>query len=204
MNWIERMYELKGKDLYSQNGEGLYLEYIFNSIPTQGKSFVDIGGSDGFYLSNTRHLKNIGSYGYVLDQENGHRVNVENLHEHFRALPQLLSIDTDGNDYWLLEDLFNNGVKPSVILAEFNPAFLDYRAIKYNPDHVWDGTDYYGFSFAAGQKLAERFGYKVIFQTGNMNMFMVRADLVNVEVPPVKFEQVNFFEKSNRTDWVMI
>jgi len=94
---------------------------------------------------------------------------------------------------------------PFVIIAEFNPAFTDSRTIKYNPDHVWAGDDYYGFSFLAGVKLSEKHGYKVIFQIADMNMIMVREDLIEgLHIPEVRFQQNDFFNKSERTDWIMI
>jgi len=207
MNWIERLPEIKGKDLYSQNSEGLLLEYIFHHVNDHVKSCVDIGAGDGFLLSNTRHLENLGWTATHLDKIYGHNITLETVHDHIKPNDEigLLSIDIDGNDYWILEKILSANIKPSVIIAEFNPAFIDARAIKYNPDHVWAGDDYYGFSFDAGVKLAERFGYKVIFQVADMNMIMVRADLVKgLYIPPVTFKQNDFFQKSNRTDWVMI
>jgi hypothetical protein len=198
------MYELKGKDLYSQNGEGFYLEYIFYHLGA-GSIFLDIGSGDGFHLSNVRHLENLGWKGARMDKENGTIVTLENM----RFLPidcdtDLLSIDIDGNDYWIMDQLLSGPFTPLVIIAEFNAAFTDSRTIKYNSDHVWDGTDYYGFSFEAGKKLAEKHGYKVIFQVADMNMILVREDLVKVPVPEVTFKQNDFFQKSNRPDWVMI
>lgn len=209
MNWIERMHEIKGKDLYSQNGEGLLLEYVFHQLDIDPKgiypSFIDIGGGDGFYLSNTHHLQNLGWDDFVLDKENGHFITAENVNEYMSDQVDLISIDIDGNDYWILEKILSANIKPSVIIAEFNPAFIGARTIKYNPNHVWNGDDYYGFSFEAGVSLAERFGYKVIFQVADMNMIMVRADLVEgLYIPPVNFKQNDFFQKSNRTDWVYL
>jgi len=216
MNWIERMYDLKGRDLYSQNGEGFYLEYIFHNIWAYQKHFIDIGSGDGFYLSNTKHLIDKGWYGLQLDKQTGSIVDLENIYDYitwtaeqtknksFVNEPSLVSIDIDGNDYWILEKIIKRA-EPLVIIAEFNPAFTDSRTIKYNPDHIWDGTDYYGFSFEAGVKLAETNGYKVIFQIADMNMIMVRHDLINVSIPPVAFKQNNFFEMSHRLDdWVFI
>lgn len=206
MNWIERMYELKGKDPYSQNGEGIYLEYIFHNIGHNKGLFLDIGGSDGFHLSNIKHLEKMGWRGDVLDRENGFDVNRESMKEYeVNCDTDLLSIDIDGNDYWIIDLLLEwKPFTPFVIIAEFNPAFTDSRTIKYNPDHVWDGTDYYGFSFEAGKKLAEKHGYKVIFQIADMNMIMVREDLIKVSVPEVFFMPNDFFKKSKRTDWIFI
>jgi hypothetical protein len=83
--------------------------------------------------------------------------------------------------------------------------YTDSRTIAYNPDHVWAGDSYYGFTFEAGKKLAEKHGYKVIFQLADMNMFMVRADLIEgLTFPEVTFKQNDFFKLSTRTDWVTI
>lgn len=75
MNWIERLYEIQKlgrKDLYSQNGEGLYLEYIFESVLyARNLDGIDIGGMDGFYLSNTKHLVNLGWTIHSFDKEFG-------------------------------------------------------------------------------------------------------------------------------------
>lgn len=221
MNWIERMYEIKGKDLYSQNGEGLLLEYIWHSLSPLNKvtTMFDIGAGDGFIISNSRHLSNLGFPVRRFDKSNGQFLTCENLFEcikHEWLIPSIVSIDIDGNDYWIIDKFLSTlpslfttprGIQtlPKVIIAEFNPAFTDSRAIAYNPDHVWAGDDYYGFSFAAGEKLAEKHGYKVIFQVADMNMIMVRKDLIEwLYVPPVTFNKSDYFKKSERTDWVFI
>lgn len=210
MNWIERMYEVKGKDLYSQNGEGLLLEYVFFKIGLGQRRFVDFGGGDGFYLSNTHHLRCLGWIGFSVDIETGKFISLETLPElkdiYLSGKPELVSIDIDGNDYWILDDILN-GYKPKVIIAEFNAMYTDSRTIKYNPEHVWAGDSYYGFTFEAGVKLAEKHGYKVIFQIADMNMIMVRADLIEgLTIPPVTYKQNDFFKLSDRpdSDWIWI
>jgi len=207
MNWIERMYELKGKDPYSQNGEGIYLEYISHHIGINEGFFFDIGSGDEFHLSNTRHLRNLGWKGVGADLINGYRVTTDNIRNiiNIYLIAPLLSIDIDGNDYWIIDAALQDGsFNPKVIIAEFNAAFSDSRTIKYNPDHVWDGTDYYGFSFEAGKKLFEKHGYKVIFNVANMNMIAVREDLIKVAIPTVTYEVTQFFEKSVDREWVFI
>lgn len=216
MNWIERLYDIQKlgrKDLYSQNGEGLYLEAICHLLLLSGHKFrndiskklliADFGGGDGLYLSNTRHLATSlpQAMQIIYDREVDYEINLNSLPSDIK--PHILSIDLDGNDYWILEASIVR-YRPDIIVAEFNAAFTDSRAIKYNQDHVWDGTDYYGFSFEAGKKLAEANGYKVIFQNDNLNMYMVREDLIKVPIPPVTFEQTKSFPESNRTDWVWI
>ncbi len=207
MNWIERLYEIKGKDLYSQNSEGLILEYMVHSIPILNKWMFDIGSGDNFILSNSRHLmKTMGFEVITFDKVSGFDMTIDNCINPLRRTvkPSIISIDIDGNDYWILDKQMPYYQSP-IIVAEFNAAYTDSRTIAYNPDHVWAGDSYYGFTFEAGVKLAEKHGYKVIFQLNDMNMFMVRADLIEgLTFPEVTFKQNNFFKESPRTDWVMI
>lgn len=213
MNWIERLYEIEQsgrKDFYSQNGEGLYLEYVISRLQLKKENIdlIDIGGGDGFYLSNTRHLAQLFNIkSLIIDKEWGHFVTRDNILGYFSNLKNnlIVSIDIDGNDYWVLEVILKS-CKPEIVIAEFNPAFIDSRTIKYNPDHLWDGTDYYGFSFEAGNKLAEANGYKIIFEIANTNIIMVREDFINVPIPPVVYLPAQFFTKSNRpdSDWVFV
>lgn len=210
MNWIERLYEINNKDLYSQGGEGLILEYIAHSInPGQSHYIVDIGGGDGFNLSNSMHLYNLGWQRFIFDIENGKRIDAENVVDWLRptfgvAAYPFLSIDIDGNDYWILDKILSV-FKYTAVVAEFNAMYTDSRTIAYNPDHEWAGDSYYGFTFEAGKKLAEKHGYKVIFQLADMNMFMVRADLIEgLTFPEVTYKQNDFFKLSTRTDWATI
>lgn len=205
MNWIERLYEIKNKDLYSQNGEGLILEYMYFSIGIFcSRRMLDIGSSDEFILSNSRHLLISHRFDVkCFDKANGRPVDIENcmsLVDH----TDIISIDIDGNDYWILDKMLPY-YKPDIVVAEFNAMYTDSRTIAYDPNHVWAGDSYYGFTFEAGKKLAEKHGYKVIFQLANMNMFMVRADLIEgLTFPEVTYKQNDFFKLSTRTDWVSI
>ena len=189
MNWIERIYELNKKDLYSQSGEGIYLEYIFHCLGNKKRGYVDIGGGNGFHLSNTRHLKHLGWDGICLDKTIGSFITRENVLDYIQFRPDLLSIDIDGNDYWVIEKILTK-FAPDVIIAEFNSAYTDSRTIQYDPTFEWAGDSYFGFTFEAGKKLAENNGYKVIFQNSDMNMYMVRGDLVNVDIPLVTYKKM--------------
>jgi hypothetical protein len=196
------MYELTGSDPYAQNREGIYLEYLLHVLKLDGYIY-DIGSGDGFHLSNSRHLYNIGYKVLLFDKLNGLEVRLDNCTAHTASFPTIISIDIDGYDYWILDKQLPF-YQPPIVIAEFNPAFSDSRTIKYNPDHVWDGTDYYGFSFEAGKKLFEKHGYKVIFNVANMNMIAVRQDLINVAIPPVTYQVTEFFEKSVGREWIMV
>jgi hypothetical protein len=205
MNWIERMYELKGKDPYSQGGEGIYLEYLWHTLAENKRPIMfDIGAGDEFILSNSRHLRHLGFKVRCYEKEYMSRpITLDNCLDS-PDHPIIISIDIDGNDYWILNAMLPH-YKPEIVISEFNPAFLDSRTIKYNPDHTWDGTEYYGFSFAAGQALAAKHGYKIIFNVNNMNLIMIREDLIRVSIPIVTYEVPKFFEESAfPREWIMI
>lgn len=208
MNWIERLYEIKNKDLYSQNGEGLILEYIRHSLRNKTNNLYnlafDVGAGDRFILSNTRHLEQNCNFEVIyFEKYDGGIITTKNCNDS-EYYPCIISIDIDGNDYWILDKMLPH-YKPDIVCAEFNAMYTDSRAIAYNPFHEWAGDSYYGFTFEAGKKLAEKHGYKVIFQLANMNMFMVRGDLIEgLTFPEVTYKQNDFFKLSTREDWVTI
>ena len=100
----------------------------------------------------------------------------------------ILSIDVDGNDYWLLEALI--GLKPAIIIAEYNSTFQD-RSITIPYDPAFDYRKaphflYHGASLAALSKLAVTHGYSLIAvgSTG-INSFFVRNDLLDPDDRPL-------------------
>ena len=95
----------------------------------------------------------------------------------------LLSIDLDGNDYWVLEAI--DVVAPRILVAEYNSVFGAEAAvtIPYDPSFVrgekhWSWL-YWGASLAALAKLAGEKGYALVGgnRAGN-NAFFVRRDLL--------------------------
>ena len=215
VNWIYNIKEHNFK-VYSQNGEEGYIEYILSNIGKFNNFCVEFGAGDGYHLSNSRYFIDKGYASILLDNEYKGNDDVR-LHtiirENIIALLKtyncpkefdFLSIDMDGNDYWVLERILTH-FSPRLIIAEYNPQ-TSYSgnavAIKYNSEFYWGGDDYYGFTFEAGVKLAEKNGYKVVFQNSNMNMYMVRADLLeNLEIPFVKYEKQYYFKENTIGEW---
>lgn len=115
-----------------------------------------------------------------------------------------LSIDLNGNDYWVLDKILKY-FKPKLIVAEFNPAKEGSVAIQFNPNFKWSGDDYYGFSFEAGKRLAERYGYYIIFQNDNVNLYMVDSKYVKAEqIPVVTHLKTSPFAKNTTGVWVSV
>jgi hypothetical protein len=198
--WIQDIKNHKLKK-YSQTGEEGYIEFILSKLPKGPGFLVDLGARDGYSLSNTRMLIEKGYRHISLDYDTREakdvhkefitRDNVTRLLEVYGcpALFDLLNIDLDGNDYDILEAVLR-AYTPMLVVAEFNGTIPEGESKKiiYNPDHNWNPKEqnYYGFSFSAGLKLAEKYGYKVIFQNDHLNMYMVRKDLLedpNADIP---------------------
>ena len=84
----------------------------------------------------------------------------------------LISIDVDGTDYWLLHDLFEAGFRPKVVLIEFNPTMpMDLIYIQPRSDSVRHGS-----SLSALVELANEAGYTLI-ETTLFNAFFTLNEL---------------------------
>jgi hypothetical protein len=93
----------------------------------------------------------------------------------------LLSIDIDGNDYWIWEAI--QSIRPAIVVVEYN-SLLGLRpiAVPYRED--FDRADahysnlYYGASLGALHHLAQKKGYLLLGSNiWGHNAFFVRADI---------------------------
>jgi hypothetical protein len=186
MSWIKDISNHHMKK-FSQYGEEGYLKFILKHIGTTNKFLVDLGANDGRYLSNTKIFRDEGWDSVLIEGKefpgiHCHYITGDNVCELLEKYGtpnefDLLSIDLDGQDYWILRKLLTK-FKPRLIISEYNSEFTDSRTIEYNLDFYFKATDYYGYTFDAGLKLAKEFGYRVIFQNANLNMYYLRQDLL--------------------------
>ena len=107
----------------------------------------------------------------------------------------LLSIDLDGNDYYLLEAI--RSVQPRVIVAEYNakfPADVTW-VMEYNEAHRWDSTDYFGASLKAFETLLAGRGYSLVgCNIVGTNAFFVRTELAKDPPFCAPFTSENHYE----------
>ena len=216
-DWIIKMKSVEGVKKYAQNGEEAIIEYILTNIGNN-KYIVDLGAKDGYSLSNTRYFVENGYDCLMIDSDSEagetkevkkHKLfagNVIPLLKTYKCpkVFDMLDIDLDGTDYWILKKVLEN-YSPLLILAEFNASIPMGKAVSIpnEPEFEWSGDNFFGFSFEAGKKLAEEFGYTIVHQENNMNMFMVKNEyLVNVDIPEVTYEEVHYFKEDGRNDWV--
>jgi hypothetical protein len=94
----------------------------------------------------------------------------------------LLSVDLDGNDYWVWEAI--NVVNPAIVVTEYNFRFGKEKAVTtpYNEKFIRSQAHYsmiyYGASLKAFYLLAQKKGYAFVgCNSAGNNAFFVRRDL---------------------------
>jgi hypothetical protein len=199
--------------VYSQWGEDGIIQLLLKLVPIERQVFVEFG-VENYRESNTRFLLMHDNWsGLVMD---GSPRNIEfikrdsifwryNLkadcafisRENINDLLKrnglegdigLLSVDIDGNDYWVWEAI--DIVTPRIVVAEYNARFGPDRAVTvpYRADFTrHDGHHsmiYYGASLAALVRLGDRKGYDFVGSnsSGN-NAFFVRKDVRPAALP---------------------
>jgi len=193
--------------VYSQWGEDGIIEWLCNKLPMIPRSFIEFG-VESFAEANCRFLiENRGWRGLIIDASETYMNNLRQQGLYWRqdltAIPAfitpdninkliadngfdvelgILSVDIDGNDYWVLEAI--SCVKPAIVICEVNGVFGDLQAVtvpyKANFDRMtahYSGQ-YFGCSVGALRILCEKKGYCFIgTSTSGVNAFFVRNDL---------------------------
>lgn len=204
---VDRLEDVEFK-AFSQQGEDGIIQYLINSIDIPNKTFVEFG-VENYEESNTRFLLlNNNWSGLVLD---GSRPNIdyikndfiywmydiqaesffitrENInetliHHNIKGDIGLLSIDIDGNDYWVWKEI--ECIKPYIVVCEYNSLFGSERPITVPYESNFYLTDahysnlYFGASLSALCHLAEEKGYYLVGSNSfGSNAFFVRKDKI--------------------------
>jgi hypothetical protein len=191
--------------VFSQWGEDGIIQHLLKCVDVDKDIFVEFGVSD-YLESNTRFLLvNNNWTGLVLDsseefigklrrsaiswQHNLIAVQAfvtrDNINELIAARGingdiGLLSIDIDGNDYWVWEAM--DVVKPVIVIIEYNHRFGSELAVTIPYDEKFRRGEnypliYFGASLAALCRLASRKGYAFVGCNRNgVNAFFVRRE----------------------------
>jgi hypothetical protein len=141
--------------------------------------------------------------------------NVNSLFADADVPPELgiLSIDIDGNDYWVWKAI--TGYRPAVLIIEFN-AGIPSKEPLVQPFNEGDPllTTFFGANLAALEKLGAAKDYELVHtDIAGVNAFFVRRDLLTKAVPTgdsVARHGLNYYlmssdhrhPESDRTDWV--
>jgi hypothetical protein len=191
--------------LHSQNQEDGILWALFQQAGVTDARFVELGsgasGGNAAMLAaecGWRGLMvegNEGSVGYaarrfprvtaVCAWITPESVNALLETHGFAGEVDLLSLDIDGNDYWVWEAL--TATRPRVLVLEYNSMFGPERAVTIPYDPAFRRRDhrfcYYGASLAALTRLSARKGYRLVaVEPAGVNAFFLRND-VAPEIP---------------------
>jgi len=193
--------------VFSQAGDDGIIQHLVRMVPINQRIFVEFGVQN-YRESNTRFLLMKDNWsGLVLDgsQKNIDFIQRDSIYSRHalqakcafvttaninqlleRQLPSkdigLLSIDIDGNDYWIWKAI--SSVAPAIVVTEYNFRFGPSRAVTvpYAENFVRTQAHYsniyYGASLKALWILAQAKGYDLVGcnSYGN-NAFWVRKDL---------------------------
>jgi len=184
------------KCVYSQNGEDGIIQEIFSRIGTTNQIFVEIGIETGEEC-NTRNLLEEHQWQGVWVEGSEEKaitakkkfehlpiriisemVDRDNISELWNSLElpsdiDLLSIDIDGNDYWVWESV---SARPRLVVIEYNASYGADKdwIMPYNANHRWKGDNYMGASLLALEKLGHRKGYSLVGCDSNgVNAFFI-------------------------------
>jgi len=188
------------KQIYSQQGEDGIIQAILDEIGTTNKVAVEFGALDDL-TDDTLNLKN---HGWKVYQINGEQytpsihkawMTAENCNDVFTELKipkefDVLSIDVDFNDYYIWEAL---EYRPRLLVIEHNASIppTEARVVRYEPKRVWDGTNYFGASLLALEKLGKKKGYSLVYvESMGVNAFFVRDDCLTKNLTPKTSEEV--------------
>lgn len=178
---------------YSQFDEQQMLIEIFEKIGFKYKKSVEFGAGDGHQLSNTRHFCEEHNFTGIFwdikpksDDVEYENVLIDNINHLFFKYGlaegcDLMSIDIDGNDFWIWRHL---EYKPRVVIVEFNRWLPKGKqlTIPYQPNFEFDETVYYGASWDAFLQLGISKGYTLV-NNNNLNMiFVLSSELKNIEI----------------------
>lgn len=199
--------------VFSQWGEDGIIQFLIRHVPIVNTNFVEFGVQN-YLESNTRFLLVHNNWsGLVIDgsEENVRSIRRDEIYwQHtFHAECAfitsdnineligshglkndigLLSVDVDGNDYWIWKAI--DIVSPRIVIVEYNSRFGAEKevTIPYDPAFVRSRAHasmiYYGASLSALARLGEEKGYSLVgCNSAGNNAFFVRKDVQPASLP---------------------
>jgi hypothetical protein len=193
--------------VFSQRGEDGIIQYITDRIAIPNKIFVEFG-VENYTESNTRFLLvNNNWSGLAIDGSKDNirfikrdyiywkyditavhsfitKDNINKLISDYTSVTDigLLSVDIDGNDYWVWDAI--SVIHPRIVVVEYNAVFGAQKqvTVPYKEDFIRRKAHYsdlyFGASLNALVQLGNKKGYDFIgVASGGINAFFVRKDL---------------------------
>ena len=209
-----------GYIVFSQTDEDGIINEIFKRIGTTNKQFLEFGVNTDF--NNTTYLLFNGWKGVWLESSKKKIIKIEekyssfiknkklklfnkiitaeNVNEELKFSKlnknlDLLSIDIDGNELYVLNEL--KIINPRVIIVEYNAKFPPpvEKTIKYDPKFIWDYDDYFGSSLQLLENTLKKIGYVLVGCNAlGVNAFFIKKELVKNKFPKNSTAQFHYQE----------
>ncbi|MEX2252921.1 MAG: hypothetical protein WD649_02105 [Thermoleophilaceae bacterium] len=194
---------------FSQNGEDGVIAELVRRVGAPGRWFVEFGIEGGGEGNCVLLADVLGWSGLFIEPDEGGftalerkyrpnrhvttqqaAVTPENVEELFErsgvpAEPDVLSIDVDGDDYWIWSAIERH--RPRIVVVEYNSALDPQRRLvqrRAQSPGAADGSDAFGASLGALWALAAEKGYRLAHtELSGVNAFFVRQDVAH-GLPP--------------------
>jgi hypothetical protein len=215
-------YEFKA---FSQWGEDGIIDYLVSNIDIKNKTFIEFG-VEHYEEANTKFLLlNKNWSGLIIDSSSDNinlikksdlywkyslevicefitKENINNIIQSSTLKKEvgILSIDIDGNDYWVWKEI--NVIEPSIVIIEYNarlgkekPYVVPYDK-NFQREKKHYSMIYYGASIQALVKLGREKGYALVCcnKAGN-NAFFVKKELLNATIKENSIDEVFYANK---------
>ena len=224
---IKNLNEVEFK-VFSQNGEDGIIDYLLYSLNIQKPKFLEIGVGD-YRESNTRYLfMKSPNKGMIIDNETNLRKKVsrnvklwkgdltiiekkidsENIldiikENNFGKNLDLLSLDIDGVDYWILKEFPKDLSK--IFVTEYNAIFGPDLEITVPNIKNFDRTDYhhsnlcYGMSLRANVNLMIKKNYVFIGANKACNnaFFVHKNEIEKININLPSLNSLDIYTQSN-------
>ena len=177
-------WDIKGSDwtgpYYADSGEDGIISYLFDWVNDVFKFAVDIGAAHGYGGSNIRHIADRCEWKTTEFDGSNKWSNIHPRVKNLRITPKnicsellkcetpyqidLLSLDIDSMDWYVLKSFLEGGFQPNVIILEYNPIFnFDDEIVRtYSQSYNKDKTSGYGASLRAFEKLLNKYNHSLV------------------------------------------
>lgn len=210
-----------GYRVFSQFEEDGKILFILSIVGMKNKSFIEIGSDDGINSNCANLAFNFNYHGLFIDGnkkalkrgENFYKkyphpymfppkfieakITAENINSiiknnGYEGEVDVLSIDIDGNDYWIWKAL--DVVSANVVIIETHVEFgFENIVVPYDANYFYPGKHpvYHGASPIAMVNLAKSKGYRLVGANDlGFNFIFVKNGLADSALPEVSVESV--------------
>jgi hypothetical protein len=204
--------------IFSQWGDDGIIDYLINNLDIKNKSFIEFGVQDYTECNTKFLLMNKNWKGLIIDEAENlinkiknsdiywrfdltaiksfiTKNNINNIFKdnNFVGPIGLLSIDIDGNDYWIWDSI--NSVDPEIVIIEYNSrlGFEKAITIPYREDFerkkAHYSNIYYGASLKALINLGKKKNYIFIgCNSAGNNAYFIKSNLENSKIKETKIK----------------